>query len=140
MKTVNTILIPILGNAIKESLKNYESKNEDGFLGDLYLHYNKGDNTLFFYDDLDNLLNKVQLPNDQIFNSTTFRFVLQQQEEAKLFDKDYILKPFTVSLVDKDLVVIEELYFYDDDTIQLKSDIWTNIEKELDDFLKNLMQ
>jgi hypothetical protein len=140
MKTVNTILIPILENAIKESLENYESKNDGNSLGDMYLHYDKGDNALFFYDDMDNLLNRVQLPTEQIFNSATFRHVLQQPEQAQLFDRDYILKPFTVSLVDKDMVVIEELFFLDDDTIQLKSDIWTNIEKELDDFLKDLMK
>ncbi|GHT14554.1 hypothetical protein FACS189432_05600 [Bacteroidia bacterium] len=139
MKTVNTILIPILEIAIKESLEDYESRNEGDSLGDLYLHYDKDENTLFFYDDLDNLLNKVQLPKGQTFNSATFRFVLQQPGQARLFEKDYIFKPFTISLVNKDLVVIEELFFLDDDTIHISGDIWGNIEKELDDFLTDLM-
>jgi hypothetical protein len=140
MKAINTILVPILEIAIKESLKNYESKNEGNSLGDLFLYYDKGEDTLSFYDDMDNLLNKVQLPNDQFFNSATFRFVLQQPEQAQLFDKDYILKPFTISLVDKDFIVIEELFFLDDDTIKLSGEMWDNIEKDLDNFLKNLLQ
>jgi hypothetical protein len=140
MKAVNTILVPILEIAIKECLENYESKNEGNSLADLYLYYDKGDNILFFYDDMDNLLNKVQLPNDEIFNSATFRHVLEQSKQQQLFDRDYIFKPFTISLIDKDFIVIEELFFLDDDTIQLSGNLWGSIEKDLDDFLKNLLQ
>jgi hypothetical protein len=140
MKTVNTILVPLLEIAVKESLENYESKNEGNSLGDLYLYYDKADNTLSFYDDMDNLLNRIELPTGEYFNSATFRYVLQQPEQSRLFDRDFIIKPFTISLVDRDLIVIEELFFLDDDTIKLTGDIWAGIEKELDDFLKELLQ
>jgi hypothetical protein len=82
----------------------------------------------------------VQFPKDQDFSVGTLRYMLQLPEYAQLFEKEYIFKPFSVSLVDKDLVVIEELYFLDDDTVKLNGDIWDNMEKDLDDFLKNLLQ
>jgi hypothetical protein len=140
MKTIDKTLIPTLEIAIKESLQNYESRNDDNSLGDLYLHYDKEENTLFIYDDGENLLNEVQFPKDQIFSVGTLRYMLQQPEHAQLFEKEYIFKPFSVSLVDKDLIVLEEIYFLDNDTIKLGGDIWDSMEKDLDDFLKNLLQ
>ncbi|MDR3218684.1 MAG: hypothetical protein LBU22_06845 [Dysgonamonadaceae bacterium] len=142
MKTISKTLVPVLEIALKESLDDYESKNEDNSLGDLYLYHDESENALFFYDDRDNLLNKVQLPDNQSFNSATFRSLLQQPEMISLFEKDYIFKPFTISLVDKDFIVVEELFFLDDDTIKLDdvNEIWTHIEEELDGFLKDLIQ
>ncbi|MDR3339435.1 MAG: hypothetical protein LBT25_04960 [Candidatus Symbiothrix sp.] len=142
MKTISKTLVPVLEIALRESLDDYESKNEDNSLGDLYLYYDESENVLFIYDDMDILLNKVQLPDNQSFNSATFRSLLQQPEMIALFEKDYIFKPFTISLVDKDFVVVEELFFLDDDTIKLDdvNEIWTHIEEELDDFLKDLIK
>jgi hypothetical protein len=140
MKTIDKTLIPTLEIAIKESLRNYESRNEDNSLSDLYLHYDNEENILFIYDDGENLLNEVQFSKDQDFSVGTLRYMLQLPEHAQLFEKEYIFKPFSVSLTDKDLVVMEEIYFLDDDTVKLNGDIWDNMEKELDDFLKKLLQ
>ena len=138
---MNKTLEPILEIAIKESLRNYESKNDGSSLGDLYLFHNNEDNTMVIFDDMDTVLNSVQLPEGCSFSISFLRNVLQQVEKNNLFEQDYIVKPFTVSLVDKDFMVIEELLFLDDDTIKLSGnrDIWSTIEKELDDFLKNLL-
>jgi hypothetical protein len=140
MKTINKTLIPTLEIAIKESLRNYESKNDDNSLGDLFLYYEQEDNILFIYDDQENLLNEIQLPQEEVFDTATLRFMLQSQEQAQLFDRDYIFKPFTVNLVDRNFAVIEEIFFLDDDTIQLGSNLWNSVEKELDDFLKDLLK
>ena len=140
MKLINKTQAPLLEIAIRESLKNYESKRGVNSLGDLYLYYDNEENILFCYDDLENLLNEVQLPSDEKLSYSTLRFVLQELNRAGLFDKEYIIKPFAVSLTDKDFVVSEELFFLDDDTVKLKGDIWTEMEKDLDSFLKNLLQ
>ena len=138
---MNKVSAPILEIAIKESLKNYELKEDSNSLGDLYLYHDVEDNSLVIYDDTDHVLNRVQLQDSQTFNlAYTLRQVLQQAGKEQLFERDYIIKPFTVSLIDKDFVVLEELFFLDDDTIKLNNTIWTNIEKELDDFIKNLLQ
>jgi len=138
---MNKVLAPILEIAIKESLTNYESKEENNSLGDLYLYHDEEDNSLVVYDDTDHILNRVQLPDDQIFNLVhTMRQVLQQAGKEGLFDRSYIDKPFTVSLVDKDFIVLEELFFLDDDTIKINDAIWKNIEKDLDNFIENLLQ
>ncbi|MDR1632103.1 MAG: hypothetical protein LBR97_04385 [Dysgonamonadaceae bacterium] len=140
MKSINKTQVSLLEIAIRESLKNYESKKVVNSLGDLYLYCDNEENILFFYDDLENLLNEVQLPSDEKLSYSTLRFVLQELNRSGFFDKDYIIKPFAVSLTDKDFVVTEELLFLDDDTIKLEGDIWTEMEEDLDNFLKNLLQ
>jgi hypothetical protein len=137
---MNKTFAPILEIAIRESLKNYESKNEGNSLGDLYLQYNNEDNTLIILDDMDNVLNSVQLSDNFPFSASLLRNVLQQVEKNNLFVKEYIVKPFAVNLIDKDFRIIEELLFLDDDTIKISENrnIWPTIEKELDDFLIDL--
>ena len=138
---MNKVPYSILEIAIKESLMNYESIEEGNSLGDLYFYHETEDNTLVIYDDADHILNKVQLPDNQIYDIVySLRQVLQQTSKERLFERDYIIKPFTVSLVDKDFVVIEELFFLDDDTMKKNNAIWANIERDLDDFIENLLQ
>jgi len=140
-ETMNKLLTPVLERAIKESLMSYESKEDRNSLSDLYLYHDSEDNTLVVYDDTDRILNRVQLPDDQFFNILhTMRQVLQQAGKERLFDRNYINKPFTVSLIDKDFIVLEELFFLDDDTVKITNTIWKNIEKDLDDFLKDLLK
>ena len=138
---MNKVLTSILEIAIKESLTNYESKEESNLLSDLYLYHDNDESSLVIYDDTDHVLNKVELPDNQSSNLThSLRQVLQQAKREMLFDRDYIIKPFTVSLVDKDFVVLEELFFLDEDTIKITDTLWTTIEKDLDSFLENLLQ
>ena len=138
---MNKVLASILEIALNESLTNYESKEESNSLSDLYLYYDNEENSLAIYDDTDQVLNKVQFSDNQSFNLThTLRQVLQQAGKERLFERNYIIKPFTVSLIDKDFVVLEELFFLDDDTIKMTDTMWTTIEKDLDNFLENLLQ
>lgn len=140
MKVINKTQVSLLEIAIRESLKNYESRNEDNSLGDLYLYYDNEENILFFYDDLENLLNEVQIPSGEELSYHTLRFVAQQLNQSKFFEKDYIFKPFTISLTDKYFAVIDEVFFLDDDTIKLEGDIWPEMAKDLDNFLKDLIK
>ena len=138
VKKVPTSLLEI---AITESITNYEAKEESNSLSDLYLYHDSEENSLTIYDDTEYELNKIQLPDDRSFNLIhTLRQALQYEGREGFFDRSYIVKPFTVSLVDKDFIVLEELFFLDEDTIKVEDTLWKNIEKDLDNFLKNLLQ
>ena len=127
--------------AIKESLKNYELKKDGNSLENLYLYHDTEENELIIYDDKNFLLNKVQLLDERTFNIVyTLRQVLHQAGKERIFEKNYISKPFTVSLVDKDFAVLEELFFLDDDVFKRQDSIWRNIEKDLDEFIENLLK
>jgi hypothetical protein len=140
MKQINKSLFPIFETAIQESLKNYESNSDGHSLTDLYLFHDKEDIKISIYDDMENLLNEISLQKREMLNSATLRHIFQRLAQGKMFDRDYISKPFTVSLIDEGFVVVEELIFVDDDTLKLDEDIWVHLDKELDDFLKDLLK
>jgi len=138
---MNKVTNSALEIAVKESLKNFELKEDSSSLRDLFLYHDTEDNSLVIYDDAEHILNKVVLTDNQIFNlSYILRQIFQQARKERFFDKSYIAKPFTVSIVDKDFVVLEELFFLDDDAFKTHSTNWSNIEKDLDDFIEKLLR
>lgn len=146
MKVVNKSLVPVLESAIRESIEIFSSGNNENFLSDLYLYYDPEEAVLTIYDDLDNELFSVQLSNyvsesdfsKQIKNAA--RFVLRKLNDEQYFEKDFIFKPFSASFVDKEFTVVEELIFIDNDTLKLDGELLAGLDKELDDFLRDLMK
>lgn len=148
MKSINKSLEDVLESAISESLAAYETSNDGNFLADLYIYYNEEGYSITFYDDVEKELLSLNLDGrgiESLENAPkelkhAFKKVLKRQEQEKVFDKEFIYKPFTVNLVDEDFLIVEELIFIDDDTVQLDHDLWNNLDKELDDFFNDLMK
>jgi hypothetical protein len=148
MKATNNSLEPVIRSAIIESLKNYELTNDGNFLSDLYLYYDTENQSVTFFDDIEKELLAVNLNDESDDLEVDFerevkhaaRAVLKELEKENVFDREFIHKPFTVSLIDNDFIVRDELIFIDDDTLKLEEDLWLGMDKELNDFLKNLMQ
>ena len=144
---INKDLEPVIKLAVEESLKNYEFANEGGFLGDLGIYYDKEARTLALFDDMEKELHKVILEEfvktsdiaEQEIEDTV-KAVLKELEKENSFNKSFIYKPFTVNLIDDDFSVIVELIFIDDETLKLDKDIWPDLDKELDEFLKELLK
>jgi hypothetical protein len=148
MKGANRSLEVAIKSAIVDSLKNYQLTNADGFLGDLYLCYDSENQMIAFFDDVEKELLTINLNDrDILLGNNSFKeikvaakVVLKELEKETVFEKDFIHKPFTVSLVDRDFIIIDELIFIDDDTLKLDEDFWVSLDKELDNFLKDLMK
>jgi hypothetical protein len=148
MKSVREKLVPILKIALEKSLSVFEAADSENSLSDLYMHLDGDTFILSIYDDVENKLHEVNLEKEQEDNPehfekqliNTLKQVLVLLEKERLFDKNFIFKPFAVSIVDDDFIVSEELIFLDDNTLKLDGDLLTNLDKELDDFLKELMK
>ena len=148
MKNVTEVLIPILESALKKGLNVFETAASGNSLSDLYLHLDGENSILSIYDDVENKLHEINLEKEQenepeLFENQlidTLKRVVANLEQQHLFDRDFIFKPFAVSIVDDDFIVSEELIFIDDDTLKLDGDLMTNLDRELDDFLKDLMK
>jgi hypothetical protein len=138
----------VLKSAIVGSLKNYQLTNRGSFLGDLYMCYDEENQTITFFDDVERELLAVNLTDkDIVLDVNSFKEVkisakaaLKELERETVFEKNFIHKPFTVSMVDCDFIVIDELIFVDDETLKLDDDFWINLDKELNNFLKDLMK
>ena len=148
MKSVNKSFEPVLRSAVMESLKHYEHANNDNFLSDLYLCYNAENQMITFFDSIEKELFSLVLNEAPVVWNMdvlqeikdTAKQVLKVLKDERAFDREFISKPFTVSLVDSDFMVEEELFFLDDPTVKTGGDLWPGINRELDEFFKNLMK
>lgn len=61
-------------------------------------------------------------------------------KDAGDFDKVSILKPYSFVLVDEDKETVTELLLVDDDTMLVNDELLKGLDKELDDFLKELLE
>ena len=64
----------------------------------------------------------------------------QLKRHRNTVDNLGILKPFSIVLENDDKENIGELYLADDDTIIVSGDLMEGLDKELDDFFKDLMK
>jgi len=51
-----------------------------------------------------------------------------------------ILKPYSFVLEDDDKETIEDLYLVDDDIVIIHEDLMSDLDKDLDNFLKKLLK
>ena len=147
MKTANEQLISTLELAIKNGLNKFETQRESDSLSDLYLFFNEENTSLIIYDDMENKLVEIEL--DKFLGNSNksheqevigaAKIAIKTLEKNKAFDLDYIYKPFSISFVDADFIVSEELIFIDDEMLKLNNSLLTDLDKELNDFLKELM-
>ena len=118
-------------------------------LSDLYIDLNLDDLTLSVYDDEDNMLAQgvVDFLNSLKDDPDTFeknviaelKASLQQNDIKSAIEELDVIKPFSIMLTGEDFDQNTELLRIDDDIIVLEDDYLKNLDKELDDFLKNLL-
>lgn len=137
---------------IKELLTEaIASVKENGTLSlsDLYIGVGFDDLTLSVYDDEEKLLAQANIDQWARFKEDpdTFDEHIISELKKAFHDKDVsaalesldVIRPFSVILVNDDFDQKEELYRMDDDIVVLEDEFLKNIDKELDDFLKNLL-
>ncbi len=142
---VHSVIENTFTSAIKEAANN-ESGN---LISDLYVHADPESGELQIYDEEERLLEKVVIfdwvnnkDDEKVFNKkvcSIVKNVLTTLAGKNLFDQPGFLKPFSVSLVDEDFTVTEELLFLDDDTFRVDDPLLKDLDKELDSFLKDLL-
>jgi len=144
---VNEQLISAIESAINKGLSQFEAQYSTESLSDLYLYFDEESTSLTVYDDVENQLLNVELdyfsePSESHEREVVeaAKMAAERLNKAGLFNKDYILKPFSVSLVDADFIISEELVFIDDETLKLNDSLLAGLDKELNEFLKELMK
>ena len=147
MKHIDQNWLPFLDRAIRTSISRFSSGGMNDLLADIYVYLDE-DQMLHFYDDLERELHSVQLEDGSETNSSgfskqlsrSFQQVLQELEQEGFFNQNFFFKPFTVSLVDRDFIVNEELIFVDDDTVKLDGELLAGLNDELNTFFRDLME
>ena len=103
---------------------------------------------LTIYNDDDEELANVMIEEWATYDGDDFmenvepnlKSILCRMKDAGDFDKVTILKPYSFVLVDEDKETVTELLLVDDDTMLVNDELLKGLDKELDDFLKELLE
>lgn len=103
---------------------------------------------LVIYNDDDEELGSVMVKEWATYEGDDFmekaesalRNILDKMKDGGDFEKVMILKPYSFVLVDEEKETVAELLLIDDDTLLLNDELLKGLDKELDNFLKELLE
>ena len=140
--------IEIISNLIVQAMNCLEEQTGSP-LSDLFIQADRKNGEVSVLDDNEEVLAKEVIfdwvqpeRQDEAFYSgivPELKSAVAHLDEKNVFEKIYIVKPFSVSLVNEECEVVVELLFLDDDTLKLEGNIWKEMDKELDEFLRGLL-
>lgn len=148
MVSISNEAMQALHGAVVEAINNFAGDEDFQVITDIHLQVDADTGELSFSDDEDVLITKVTIEEwidvdgDEVNELVIkpLRELLKQIDEEKFFAKSSLSKPFTFVLEDAEHETIEELYFVDEENIFITEDLLKGLDKELDDFLLDLMK
>ena len=148
MKLSQTSLSQI-EKAIKKAIAKYNTcGDEQTIVTDIHLQADQGSGELNIFDDDDEELGNATIEEWTAYEGQDFCkeiehlmiMIFNNLKDNGAFDNLAILKPYSFVLVDEDKETIAELLLMDDDTLLINDELLKGLDKELDDFLKNLLE
>ena len=132
--------LSIIKSAIQKAVAKYTCNCEQTAVTDIHLQPDQTSGQLNVYNDDDEEL--ATYDGDDFLENVepSLRSILCRMKEAGDFEKITILKPYSFVLVDEEKETVAELLLIDDDTILVNDELLKGLDKELDDFLKELLE
>lgn len=143
----NESLLKTLSDVINGALKKFRQSDDLSVVTDIYLQPLHDSAVLRIYDD-DEELAVVSIPQLNDIPEDVFyvemekqlRKSLQQIDKLESLETLSIWKPFSFVMVDEDKETYYELMLIDDDTALVSQTLMEGLDKELDDFLSDLLE
>lgn len=133
--------------AIRKVAEKFPEQQEATIMTDLHLRVTQESGELVTFDDDDNEINRAVIDqwidnkDEDFYESvTTILRNILHTDLHDMVEKMSILRPFSFVLENDDHEHIAELYCADGDTVILSGDLMPRLDKELDDFLNNLIK
>ena len=135
-------------SAIQKAVVKYVCGCDQTAVTDIHLQPDQTSGQLTIFNDDDEELANVMIEEWATYDGDDFmenvepslKSILCRMKEAGDFEKITILKPYSFVLVDEDKETVAELLLVDDDTILVDDELLKGLDKELDEFLKNLLE
>lgn len=132
--------------AIRKVADKFPSVVEATQMTDIHLRANQETGELVAFDDDDNEITRSVIEqwigntDDDFYDSimSTMRKCIENQ--SKLVEEMSVIKPFSFVLEDEDKESVGELYVVDDETVIIDPDMMEGLDKDLDDFLEQLLK
>lgn len=140
--------LSIIESAIQKAVGKYACGCEQTVVTDIHLQPDQASGQLNIYNDDDEELANAMIEEWTTYDEDDFtekveptlRNILCRMKAAGDFDKITVLKPYSFVLVDEDKETVAELLLVDDDTLLVDDELLKGLDKELDDFLKDLLE
>lgn len=135
-------------SAIRKAAGKYVCGCEQTAVTDIHLQPDQASGRLNIFNDDDKELAEVMIEEWATYEGDDFmdnvepilRNLLCRMKNAGDFEKVSILKPYSFVLVDEEKETVAELLLVDDDTLLVSDELLKGLDKELDDFLKELLE
>lgn len=138
----------LIESTILDALKKYPCSCEQTIITDIHLQPMPGSGEFFVFDDDDQELASALIEEWLTYNGDDFykdcehllHATLNRLKESGTFDKLPILQPYSFVLVDEDKETVTDLLLMDEETLLVNKELLKGLDKELDDFLKDLLK
>lgn len=135
-----------LDRAIRKIVEKFPANEEANLMTDIHIRVTQDSGELMAFNDDDEEITRCVIEqwienSDEDFYQQITPLCRQSIERQKeMVENMSILKPFSFVLEDDDKESIEELYLVDDETVIIDPDLMEGLDKDLNDFLENLLK
>lgn len=118
---------------------------EPTVLTDIHLRVNQETGELLAFDDDDNEITRcvveqwIDNKDDNFYDEVTAALRKTIASKREMVNQMSILKPYSFVLEDEERENIAELYVVDDDTVIIDKELMEGLDKDLNDFLNQLL-
>lgn len=135
-----------LERTLRKLAEKFPADQEATMLTDIHIRVSQDTGEITILDDDDRELTRcvveewIDNKDDDFYDTITA--VLRQwlKSNASVADNLSILKPYAFVLEDDEHESVAELYVVDGDTVIIDPDLMEGLDKDLDDFLDNLLK
>lgn len=132
--------------AIRKTADKFPADPDASVMTDIHVRVIQDSGELITFDDNEEEITRgiveqwIDNTDDDFYTSIPpiIRKCIERQKT--LVDNMGIMKPFTFVLENDEKEPVEELYIVDDDLVIIDSDMMQDLDKDLDDFLDNLLK
>lgn len=129
---------------IRKTAQKFPVGEDAALMTDIHVRVSQDSGELLSFDDDDQEITRcvveqwIECRDEQFYDHVTQTLRSALKRMSSVVDNLGIMKPYSFVLEDDECNGIAELYVADDDTIILGGDLMEGLDKELDDFFKDL--
>lgn len=130
---------------IKKVADKFLPTVEATLMTDIHFRANQETGELVAFDDNDKEITRTVIEpwinnvDDDFYESITSTMRKSLEKLRSTIEGMSLIKPFSFVLEDEDKEAVAELYIVDGDTVIIDPDMMPDLDKDLDDFLKKLL-
>ena len=131
---------------IRKIAEKFPYSDQADVMTDIHIRVTQETGELMVFDDDDNELTRcvveqwIDNKDDDFYDHVTSVLRRCLEKQKKSVNALGLLKPYSFVLEDDDRENIAELYVADDDTVIIDSELMAGLDKDLDNFLEQLIK